>query len=220
MDTREIRATRAITATRRERRATTTRKDTVGIMMNMAGIRNHTMTKADTMGNTIKEKKVRKDTNMEKRAVTTKGIPQKVTMTFTNLMNTKRRMNSMMSIMMKVTMRNMEDTITNMGPKREVIIREDITSQDIMMTIMGRRDTMRRDITSTTIRDIRAQVDMSPIMDIMKTMERREDTMTIRNGDSAAAMVDMVKLNNNLPFYTIMASIELIILAVSRKQHS
>ncbi|KAJ9600406.1 hypothetical protein L9F63_009294, partial [Diploptera punctata] len=102
----------------------------------------------------------------------------------------KKNRNSTMNTTMKDITRNMEDITTNTVIRREVITRADITNQDIMMTIMERKDIMRRDTTFMITRVTKVPEDTSLTMGTMKIMERKADMMTIRNGDLAAAMVD------------------------------
>jgi len=192
MGTRVTKGTRAIMDTRRARKAITTRLGTVAITVKMVDTRNLIMTAEAIMGNIIRVKRERKGTNMANTGVLRRGTQQRERMRFTNLMSIRSTMTSTTNTKMRVTMPNMADTIMNTAPRREDTIKAAITSPDITMTTMVRKDITRRDITLTNIRATRVPVATSHITDTIRTMARREVMMTIKNGASAMDMVGMV----------------------------
>lgn len=182
--------TRVITATKKEKKVTTTRKDTRVTTKTMEVTKNPTTMKMDTMANTTRERKARKDTNTVKREVTKRVTAPREDMMYTSSMNSRKKNTSTMKIMMKVTTRNTEDTITLMDTRREVTRRVDTTREVIMKTTTERRDTMRKDITTMMTKATRDPVDTKNTTNTENTTERRAATKDTNHGTTK---VDTIK---------------------------
>ena len=216
MDTRMTKGTRATMDTRRARKAIMTKRGTTAITVNTADTRNLIMKVEDIMVNIIRVKRERKGTSMANTESLRRGTQPRERMKFTNSTSTRSTKISTTNTMMKVTMGNMAVTIMNTAQRREDTIRAAITSRDITMTTTVRKGTTRRDTTLTNTRATKVPVATRSIMDTMRTMVKREDMMTTKNGATAMDMVGiMVKLSHFLPSYGLLVDCMLCLLCLS-----
>ena len=210
--------TRAIMDTRRARKAITTRKVTRVITVNTVDTRNLIMTAEVIMGNIIRAKRERKGTSMAKKGALRRDTQQRERMKFTNSMNIRNTKTFTTNTMMRDTMANMADTITNTAPRRVDTIRAAITSPDITMTTTVRKDITRRGITLTNTRVTKVPVATSHITDTIRIMARKEVMRTIKIGATVTDMVGMavvVKLSHFLLSYGPLVDCVLCLLCLS-----
>lgn len=116
-----------------------TRRAKVDTTMNTEVKSQIIMTVAVILANIITEKGDRREQNTVKKVATRKDTALRVNTTFTRRTSTQRIMSSMMSTMREETTVSSENTTDIMSMRREVTKRKDISTQDMMRSIMERR---------------------------------------------------------------------------------
>lgn len=124
---------------------------------------------------------------------TAKDTAQKASTTSIKRTNTRKSRNSTMNITKAENTRSTVVTNTTIITKRVDTKRADIRKVDITRIIMGRRVPKRREVTITTIKDIKRHLDTMCIMTMDRSMERKEVKKDTRNGDLRRALEEAVE---------------------------
>jgi hypothetical protein len=187
MAVKAIRVTKVITNMRKERQGTMIRMATVDTTM-ITGVRSRNIMKvAVILANTITVRRERREQNTVKKVATRKDTALRVNTTFTRRMNTKRIMSSMTNTMREETTASTENTTDIMSIRREVTRKGDITTQNIMRSIMERRAiTMRVTIMRMT-RATRKNMATNSTTDMKMIMVKRVIMKKKRNGHIVVA---------------------------------
>lgn len=164
-----------------------TRRAKVDTTMN-TGVRSQIiMTVAVMLVNIITVKGDRREQNTMKKVATRKDTALRVSTTFTRRTSMQRIMSSMMSTMREETTVSSENSTDIMSIRREVTKKKDISTQDMMRSIMERRAITTRVTMMMIIRSTRKKKGMKSTMDRKMIIVERVAMMKERIGHIVVA---------------------------------
>jgi hypothetical protein len=189
-----IRVTKVITNMIKERKDSMTRRATVDTTM-ITGVRSQNIMKvAVILANIITVRREKREQITVKTVAIRKDTALRVSTTFTRRTNTKRIMSSMTSTMREANTASTENTTDIMSIRREVTKKEDITTQNIMRSIMERRAITIRVTIMMITRATRKNMATKSTTDMKMIMVKRVAMKKERNGHTVVAQevaVDM-----------------------------
>ena len=153
------RATQDIMVMKRENMGIMAKQVTVAITVNTEDTKRATMMEEAIMGSIIMGKKARKVQNSVKVVDIRKATPPRDITRYTKKTSTRKTMNSTMNTTREVTTASTVVMGATTARGAEVMKREDITSQVIMMAITGRRVITLQAITAVIIRATKGRTD-------------------------------------------------------------
>ena len=164
-----------------------TRRAKVDTTMNMGVRSQNIMTVAVILANIITAKGERREQNTVKKVATRKDTALRVNTTFTRRTSTQRIMSSMMRTMREETTVSSENSTDIMNTRREVTKRKDISTQDMMRSIMERRALITRVTIMMITRSTRKNKVTKSTTDMKTIMIERVAMKKERNGHIVVA---------------------------------
>lgn len=177
-------------------------------MTNTVDTRSITIMMMGIITSTIMAKRVTKAMGIMKKVTIIKGTQLKGIMASISTTSSRKRNTSMIIITTEATMSITEDIMRSMDTKREVSSIRDTSMVDIIITNMVKRDIMKKEDTTTTIKAIMTKVVITIIIITTMIMERRVVMRTISTGvsrrDTNKSSIPIISLFKSLSKFVLL----------------